>query len=206
MERARDELTLQNTSLKTRLSELTAKIHDPAATYQITRDSLASDTNPATPTKTRGPDDPDVAKVLRKATYKLTGDSQKLRTMVLEMTAKEEEYKARIAALEEKLLNHVNEDSASAREHERTVRTLEHQLELASQKLEAAGRYATAKEEESSVLKLDLDTLNEENRRLKENLNDLILKQRVSGRARRERNGRVCVKGEEEESKKRGRL
>ncbi|XP_050695203.1 uncharacterized protein LOC126985012 isoform X1 [Eriocheir sinensis] len=178
MERARDELTLQNTSLKTRLSELTAKIHDPAATYQITRESLASDTNASTPTKTRGPDDPDVAKVLRKATYKLTGDSQKLRTMVLEMTAKEEEYKARIAALEEKLLNHVNEDSASAREHERTVRSLEHQLELASQKLEAAGRYATAKEEESSVLKLDLDTLNEENRRLKGNLNDLILKQR----------------------------
>lgn len=181
MERARDELTLQNTSLKTRLTELTAKIHDPAATYQITRDSLASDTNAATtPTKTRGSDDAEVAKVLRKATYKLTGDSQKLRTMVLEMTAKEEEYKARIAALEEKLLNHVNEDSASAREHERTVRSLEHQLELASQKLEAAGRYATAKEEESSVLKLDLDTLNEENRRLKENLNDLILKQRVS--------------------------
>lgn len=184
MERARDELTLQNTSLKTRLSELTAKIHDPAATYQITRDSLASETNgitaSTTPTKTRGPDDTDVAKVLRKATYKLTGDSQKLRTMVVELTAKEEEYKARIATLEEKLLNHENEDSASAREHERTVRSLEHQLEMASQKLEAAGRYATAKEEESSVLKLDLDTLNEENRRLKENLNDLILKQRVS--------------------------
>ncbi|XP_045127324.1 kinesin-like protein KIN-14I isoform X1 [Portunus trituberculatus] len=172
LERARDELNLQNTSLKTRLTELTDKIHDPAATYQITRDSLASDT------PTPHAKDPDVTRVLRKATYRLPGDSQKLKTMVLEMTTKEEDYRARISALEEKILNYENEDNAASRELERTVRSLEHQLEVASQKLEAAGRYATAKEEESNVLKLDLDTLNEENRRLKENLNDLILKQR----------------------------
>ena len=183
LERARDELNLQNNSLKTRLTELTTKIHDPAATYQITRDSLASDTSTTpTQTKMRGPDDVDVAKVLRKATYRLPGDSQKLKTMLMDMTSKEEDYRARIAALEEQIMNNENQDTAVAHEHERTVRSLEHQLEKVSQKLEGAGRYATAKEEESNVLKLDLDTLNEENRRLKENLNDLILKQRVSDR------------------------
>lgn len=56
---------------------------------------------------------------------------------------------------------------------------MENRMEMVAQKLEAAERYMAGKEEECNMLKLDLDTLNEENKRLKENLNDMMLKLQV---------------------------
>ncbi|XP_071530444.1 uncharacterized protein [Panulirus ornatus] len=181
LEKARDELSIQNFTLKSKLSDVTAKINDPAATYQVNRDSLNLKENSVIQNgktesvQLKDADDPDVVKVLRKATYKVTNDSLKLRQMCTEFNNKEEEYKKRITDLETEMKNLQNE---STRQHDRAIREMENRLEMTSQRLEAAERYLTAKEEEYSMLKLDFDTLNEENKRLKENLNDLILKKK----------------------------
>lgn len=184
LEKQRDELTLQNFTLKSRLSDVTSKIHDPAATYQVNRESsLGGKENGIIQNGkldngklTKNVDaDPDVVKVLRKATYKVKNDGEKLRQMCTEFDNKEEEYKRRISELETEVKNAQNESTKS---HDRAIREMEDRLELTSQKLEAAERYMTGKEEECNMLKLDLDTLNEENKRLKETLNDLILAQK----------------------------
>lgn len=181
LEKARDELSIQNFTLKSKLSDVTAKINDPAATYQVNRDSLNLKENSVMQNgktesgQLKDADDPDVVKVLRKATYKVTNDSLKLRQMCTEFSNKEEEYKKRITDIETEMKNLQNE---STRQHDRAIREMENRLEMTSQRLEAAERYLTAKEEEYSMLKLDFDTLNEENKRLKENLNDLILKKK----------------------------
>ncbi|KAG7155673.1 kinesin-like protein KIN-14E isoform X2 [Homarus americanus] len=178
LEKARDELTIQNFSLKSKLSDLTTKINDPAATYQIAKESLSFRENLIQNTengKLKDVDDPDVVKVLRKATYKVTNDTQKLRQMCTELVNKEEEYKKRITDLETEVRNLQNENS---KRFDKAIREMENRLEITSQKLEAAERYLTSKEEEGNMLKLDIDTLNDENKRLKENLNELILKQK----------------------------
>lgn len=173
---------MQNFALKAKLSDVTSKIHDPAATYQVNKDSLSLRENGRTQVgrvengKLKDAEDPDVVKVLRKATYKVTNDSQKLRQMLMEFDSKEEEYKNRISELEAEVKGLYNENN---QQHDRAIREMENRLELTSQKLEAAERYLTSKEEECNMFKLDLDTLNEENKRLKETLNDLIIKQKV---------------------------
>ncbi|XP_069181334.1 uncharacterized protein [Procambarus clarkii] len=181
LEKARDELSIQNFALKSRLSDVTSKIHDPAATYQISKDSISLKESTLLQNgkpengKLKHADDPDVVKVLRKATYKVTNDTQKLRQLCSEFDNKEEEYKKRIADLETEVKNLQNE---SSKQHDKAIREMENRLELTSQKLEAAERYLTSKEEEYNMLKLDVDTLNEENKRLKESLNELILKEK----------------------------
>ncbi|XP_047498113.1 kinesin-like protein KIN-14I isoform X3 [Penaeus chinensis] len=185
LEKQRDELTLHNFTLKSQLSDVASKINDPAATFQVNKDpplslkengslrengNLKENGNAKSKTST---DDPDVVKVLRKATYKVSGDTQKLRQLCTEFDAKEEDYKKRIHDLETDLRNHQNE---STKTHDRDIRAMENRMEMVAQKLEAAERYMAGKEEECNMLKLDLDTLNEENKRLKENLNDMMLK------------------------------
>lgn len=188
LEKQRDELTLHNFTLKSQLSDVASKIHDPAATFQVNKDpplslkengslrengNLKENGNAKSKTST---DDPDVVKVLRKATYKVSGDTQKLRQLCTEFDAKEEDYKKRIHDLETELRNHQNE---STKTHDRDIREMENRMEMVAQKLEAAERYMAGKEEECNMLKLDLDTLNEENKRLKENLSDMMLKLQV---------------------------
>jgi chromosome segregation ATPase len=56
------------------------------------------------------------------------------------------------------------------------VRLLEEQLETAQGRLQATEQGFLNKEEEYAALKLDLDTLNAENRRLRDDLNVLHMK------------------------------
>ncbi|KAK3889374.1 hypothetical protein Pcinc_006626 [Petrolisthes cinctipes] len=187
LEKARDELTVQNFALKSRLSEVTSKIHDPAATYQINRDSLnPRDTEKlkngdheklknGDHDKLKNGDDPDVVKIPRKATYKVPNETVKLRMLSTEFSNKEEEYRRRISDLEIEVKNLQNEGS---RQQAQAVRQLEERLERSTQLVEAGKKCLAAKEEEYNMLKLDLETLNQENKRLKETLNDLILRQK----------------------------
>ncbi|KAK4327180.1 hypothetical protein Pmani_002327 [Petrolisthes manimaculis] len=187
LEKARDELTVQNFALKSNLSEVTSKIHDPAATYQINRDSLnPRDTEKlkngdheklknGDHDKIKNSDDPDVVKIPRKATYKVPNETVKLRMLSTEFNNKEEEYRRRISDLEIEVKNLQNEGS---RQQAQAVRQLEERLERSTQLVEAGKKCLAAKEEECNMLKLDLETLNQENKRLKETLNDLILRQK----------------------------
>ncbi|XP_069951026.1 uncharacterized protein [Cherax quadricarinatus] len=196
LEKSRDELSIQNFALKSRLSDLTTKIHDPAATYQINKDSISLKESALLHNgktehgKVKGVDDPDVVKVLRKATYKVTNDTQKLRQLCSEFDLKEEEYKKRISDLETEVKNLQNE---SSKQHDKAIREMENRLELTTQKLEAAERYLTNKEEEYNMLKLDIDTLNEENKRLKANLNEMILKEKSLVQEHEERTTRQAL-------------
>ncbi|KAF2353507.1 Spindle pole body-associated protein Vik1/Cik1 microtubule binding domain [Trinorchestia longiramus] len=180
LERARDELTLQNFTLKSRLSHVANNIHDPTATYQINKDDPLSvkevnksiDSNKLTDTgKETCVDDPDVVKILKKSTYKVTEESQHLRQLCKEHDAKELEYKRKIDALELELRNSLN---SSCEKHEKSIRELEALLENSQQKEQSTERFMEEKEEEFNMLKLDIDTLTEENTRLKQSLNEVI--------------------------------
>lgn len=72
--------------------------------------------------------------------------------------------------------NQAREESHSKLGYERSIRSLEDKLETTQRRLESTEKSISAKEEESSALKLDLDTLNEENKRLKGDLNVIHLK------------------------------
>uniref|UniRef100_A0A6A7FXE9 Kinesin-like protein n=2 Tax=Hirondellea gigas TaxID=1518452 RepID=A0A6A7FXE9_9CRUS len=203
MERARDELTLQNFTLKSRLSHVANNIHDPAATYQITKETPLSikdhhnkcvdptmklnDTSLSIkdhhiisidPTiklndigKETSVDDPDVVKILRKSTYKVTEETQIMKELCKEYEAKELEYKMKISDLENEKRNLHN---SSCERHDRCIRELEELLERSHQKLESSNRFLEHKEEELNMLKLDVDALTEENTRLKQSLNEVI--------------------------------
>ena len=122
-------------------------------------------------------DDPDVVKILRKATYKVNTDSQKIRQMYNEFENKEEDYRKRIENLE---LDLRNQQNVTIEKYERELRESEKRLEKSEKKVEASEKFLLSKEEECSMLKLDIDTLNEENKRLKEKLNEALMKHQVS--------------------------
>ena len=182
LEKSRDELTLQNFTLKSQLAEVTSKIHDPAATYQVNRDSSLNfkynnnNNNNIISIKSEA-EDPDVVKILRKATYKVNTDSQKVRQMYNEFENKEEQYKKRIESLE---LDLRNQQNLSIEKYDKDMRDIERRLEKSQQEIETSNRFLMSKEEECNMLKLDLETLNEENRRLKEKLNEALKKQQVN--------------------------
>ncbi|XP_018022795.2 kinesin-like protein KIN-14I isoform X1 [Hyalella azteca] len=179
LERARDELTLQNFTLKSRLSQVANNINDPAATYQINKDGPLSvkETNKSSENnnlndvgKETSVDDPDVVKILRKSTYKVTEESQIMRQLCKEYEAKELEYKKKIEALELELRN---VQHSTCEKHEKSIRDLEAFLEKQQQKVESMERFLEEKEEECNMLKLDVDTVTEENAKLQKTLKQL---------------------------------
>ena len=191
LERARDELTLQNFTLKSRLSQVANNISDPAVTYQINKDGGKLSVKDAIKTvenlkisdiggKETSVDDPDVVRILRKSTYKVTEETQRMRELVREFEAKELEYKKRIEGLEVECLNLQN---ASSDRYNRSVRELEGMLERGQQKAEATDKFMEEKEEELNMLKLDVDTLTEENARLKQSLTDIMAQKQVTNKA-----------------------
>lgn len=249
MERVRDELTLQNFTLKSKLAELSARISDSAtyrlekpitnnnnnnisnsnksgttaaaATGAVLKSISTSNNNPVSspnglPTKATLPAPPspsptsqsaqfhsdegmgtsnsttgpttatdDLLRLRRKSTYKIShnvetnGEIKQLRSLINDLHAKEVEYQRKLSALETELRNLKNQyadECASRQESDRIIRQLEEQLEITQRKLEETERTFLTKEEECSAIKLDVDTLNEENRRLKDDLNMLHLK------------------------------
>ncbi|CAL4124624.1 unnamed protein product, partial [Meganyctiphanes norvegica] len=177
LEKNRDELTVQNYNLKSQLTEVTNNINDPAATYQVNKDSL-KENGKIEGQNLKDIDDPDVVKILRKATYKVTNDNAKIRQLYNEFNTKEEEYKKKINILETELRNLQN---ASSEQHDREIRDLENRLEGLHCKLEASEKYAITRDEEFNMLKLDIETLNEENKRLKDKFNEFVALQEEHG-------------------------
>ncbi len=72
--------------------------------------------------------------------------------------------------------NQLRDESCSKHTYEKNIRSLKDQLETTQRRLESTEKCILEKEEESSAFKLDLDTLNEENKRLKGDLNIIHLK------------------------------
>lgn len=99
-----------------------------------------------------------------------------MRELCKEYEAKEDEYKKRVEQLEVQCRNLENN---SEDRHDRSIRELEALLERGHQKAEATDRFMQEKEEELNMLKLDADTLTEENTRLKQSLNDVISQKQV---------------------------
>lgn len=159
---------------------MASKINDPAATYQVTKDPpshLKEISNTITDIqKLSGVDDPEVAKILRRANLKVNGESLKVRDMYSDFDITEHNYKKKINELEKELKR---QETEATDKFDRHIRNLENQLEDAHKKLEVTERFLLTKEEECHMVKLDFDTLNEENKRLKEQLNDIMLKQKV---------------------------
>lgn len=254
LERVRDELTLQNFTLKSKLAELSARISD-SATYRLEKPINSSNTNHTTgannvsksylkgssgsptvvltgsplntsnspanlhhrppsslsPTSGGAPGSvtfsdegvgginstsgtsnsttttaiADDLRLRRKSTYKIShnletnGEIKQLRSLINDLHEKELDYQRKLSALETELRNLKNQyadECASRTEGDRIIRQLEEQLEITQRKLEETERTLLTKEEECSAIKLDVDTLNEENRRLKDDLNMLHLK------------------------------
>ena len=172
LERARDELTLQNFTLKSRLSQVANNIHDPAATYQITNKDGPLSGKGVEPRKELSPEGSvDAPDVTRKNTYKVTEENLKIKALCKEHDTKELQYKDRLQKLELELKNLENKD--------KSIRDLEEMLERAEQKREVTERFLEEKEEELNMLKLDVDTLTEENTRLKESLNEVLQQRQV---------------------------
>ncbi|XP_035709051.1 kinesin-like protein KIN-14I isoform X2 [Folsomia candida] len=217
LERVRDELTLQNFTLKSKLAELSARISD-STTYRLEKSEnvtspptghrtvtissgtktvmLASASPSPTPTGSTSSDEgvgginststgsssQEELKLRRKSTYKVAHTNseanvelKQLRSLINDLHSKEVDYQARIRELELELRNARNQESCKTT-YERNIRSLEDRLESTQRRLESAEKCILAKEEESSALKLDLDTLNEENKRLKGDLNVIHLK------------------------------
>jgi uncharacterized phage infection (PIP) family protein YhgE len=218
LERVRDELTLQNFTLKSKLAELSARITD-STTYRLEKPNNSNNSrlngsggattvilpsshhHSASPSPTAGSTSSDEGvggihststsstaeelKLRRKSTYKVPHNNEanaelrQLRSLINDLHNKELEYQRRISQLETEsrnMKNQLGEESTAKNEYDRVIRTLEDQLETTQRRLEEAEKCLLSKEEESSALKLDLDTLNDENRRLNEDLNILHLK------------------------------
>ena len=127
----------------------------------------------------------DEMRLRRKSTYKIAHNNEtneeikQLRAFINDLHAKEVDFQKKFAQMETELRNIKNQyaDESTARlEAERTVCSLEDQLATAQRQLEATEKCFLEREEESSALKLDLDTRNEENKRLKDDLNLLHIK------------------------------
>ncbi|CAG7663388.1 unnamed protein product [Allacma fusca] len=197
LERVRDELTLQNYTLKSKLAELSARISD-SATYRLEK---PNHTNSSAPTVVIGSSHEngqdssedgthvsvtsDELRLRRKSTYKVAHNNEtnaeikQLRAFINDLHAKEVEYQRKLSHMETELGNVKNQyadECAKRSEVEKSVAALKEQLEIAKQRVETTEKCFLMREEESSALKLDLDTLNEENKRLKDDLNLLHIK------------------------------
>jgi len=227
LERVRDELTLQNFTLKSKLAELSARITD-STTYRLEKPNSNSNSNgklnssegdepcspsilpspiirnhhSTSPSPTAGSTSSDEGvggihstsgtssaaeelKLRRKSTYKVPHNNEanaelrQLRSLINDLHNKELEYQRRISQLETEsrnLRNQRGEDDIAKAEYDRVIRSLEDKLETTQRRLEEAEKCLLSREEESNALKLDLDTLNDENKRLKEDLNVLHIK------------------------------
>jgi len=204
LERVRDELTLQNLSLKTKLSEISSRISESPTRHrrenvkiniplqELQQDGTARGlvTSP-TPTGTDevnptnnvpSATETDEMKLKRKSTYKVSHpkdellgtEINQLRSLIKELQGKEGEALRQVAqgGSEIKVLRTELEIEARCRrDAERAVRGLEEQLEESERRLQDTETCFLTRDEEHAALKLDLDTLKEENRRLREELN-----------------------------------
>ncbi|KAB7495516.1 Kinesin-related protein 2, partial [Armadillidium nasatum] len=160
---AAKEISRLNTSinftLKSRLAEVASNINDPAATYQVTKDPpshLKEISNTITDIqKLSGVDDPEVAKILRRANLKVNGESLKMRDMYSDFDITEHNYKKKINELEKELKR---QETESTEKFDRHIRNLENQLEDAHKKLEVTDKFLLTKEEECHMEVSELST------------------------------------------------
>ena len=187
LERVRDELTLQNFTLKSKLSEFTQQLsssgvqfrldQQPPSGGRVTLDSSSLTTNLSSGSVDEdGGPSPDARRsggsggIDRRGTYKVTSpDAAELRRLnnrVSELTERDAEQQRRIAELETHLNNQRNQVEQ--------LRTLESRLEESLRRCELSEQLLATKQEEHAMLKLDLDVLQAENTRLKDDLSRVL--------------------------------
>ena len=106
---------------------------------------------------------------------------KQLRALVNDLHSKELETQLKITQLEAELANlksQLGNERETRVSAEKSVLSLENQLETSQRRMEMMEQCFLAREEECTALKLDVDTLNEENKRLKDDLNVLHVKVR----------------------------
>ncbi|XP_043206786.1 kinesin-like protein KIN-14E isoform X2 [Amphibalanus amphitrite] len=150
LERVRDELTLQNFSLKSKLSEFTQQLSSSGVQFRLDQQPPAGGRRPAA-----GSD---------------SGAGVGGRRGGSEHDA---EQQRRIGELETQLHNQRNE-LEQLRADSAQLRALEARLEESLSRRETTERYLASRQEELTVLKLDLETLQEENTRLKDDLSRVL--------------------------------
>ncbi|XP_043246888.1 kinesin-like protein KIN-14I [Amphibalanus amphitrite] len=193
LERVRDELTLQNFSLKSKLSEFTQQLSSSGVQFRLdqqppaggrrvaaTLDSSSLTTNlsfsgsaedepPAESRRSGGVD--------RRGTYKVTSpDGAELRRLtgrVSELTERDVEQQRRIGELETQLHNQRNE-LEQLRADSAQLRALEARLQESLRRCELTEQQLACRQEEHAMLKLDLDALQAENTRLKDDLSRVL--------------------------------
>ncbi|CAG0898160.1 unnamed protein product [Darwinula stevensoni] len=184
LERVRDELTLQNFTLKTQLTEMKTRLQSDSPKCPdsgIEADQPEMDRFKKYATYRKDPQEGAELRNLRLQVTNLRSTEMDLRSRLQDLEDREREYRDRehkyqeqLGRLDVEMRNMKNEEGL---EH-RALRSMEQELEKCQRELEGTKRYLNTKEDEVNALKLDCDTLNEENNRLKEELNNLLLKER----------------------------
>ena len=197
LERVRDELTLQNFTLKSKLAEFTQQLNSSGVQFRLdqrppgggrrggaTLDSSSLTTNLSSGSvdEDRGPSPEKLHSrggggIDRRGTYKVTSpDAAELRRLtsrVSELTERDAEQQRRIAELETQLNNQRN-DLDQLQSEAGQVRALEARLEESRRRCELTEQQLAAKQEEQAILQLDLDALQAENARLKDDLSRVL--------------------------------
>ncbi|XP_037082971.1 kinesin-like protein KIN-14I [Pollicipes pollicipes] len=190
LERVRDELTLQNFTLKSKLAEFTQQLSNSGVPFSLdsqpptngvgkhdTLDASSLTTNISSGSLDDGGDPQNSGNhrpngVDHKSTYKIgteSGELRKLRFTVTELRSRDAEQRQRISELETQQRNRRN--------HDDQLRALEARLEETRSRQEVTERDLSAKKEEYTTLKLDFDRVKEENGRLKDDLSRMMMQE-----------------------------
>ena len=188
LERVRDELTLQNFTLKSKLSEFTQQLSSSGVQFRLDQQPpgggrrLGLDSSSLTTNLSSGSSSGEGGLSPGGRRSGAGGDRgapsdgaevRRLTSKVCELTERDAEQRRRVAELETQLNNQRNELEQLQSEAGQ-LRALEARLEESLHRRETTERYLAAKQEELTMLKLDLDTLKEENTRLKDDLSRVL--------------------------------
>lgn len=130
----------------------------------------------------------DELRLRRKSTYKVPHSNDKnsevkqLRSLINDLHSKELEYQRKLAQMDIELRNMRNEyevQFSTRAQLEKVMRVVEEELKDSNARAEEMRSRLRTRDQECAALKMDVDTLNEDNRRLKEDLHVLNLKVRL---------------------------
>lgn len=189
----RDELIQQNSSLKVKLGEISSRISESSHLDRLNNNTpnlqechiekLQSESSEERKTLSSETSPTDEMKLKRKSTYKVSHqrDDQseeisQLRSLVKELQEKESESQHQVSNLTLEVSNlraQLNIADTVQKELSQAVRFLEEKLAESEKRLEVTQECLLKKDEEHSALLLDLTTLKEENKILKDQLNFL---------------------------------